>query len=376
MNNAIRIAVIVGFLSILGIGVWKSTSSPNVPQVTAAPGQAPVVAGSSSVPKTQTVRLLTGSAKFGFLKDPKLEEMLAAKGIRLELAKTADFATDVTKQKDFDAVWPAGANAANDFAAAWKSPSTYPVFSTPLVIASWKQLLPVLQANGLAKAEANHGSFYLNKALPLMLAGKRWNQLQANTAFEVNKGFLINTPDVRKSNTGMLYLGALAYIANGEDVPSTVATGEALAEKLSSVMTRQGFQEGTLAGPFEDYLGQGLGKAPLVLIYESQFVEAKRDGKLRDTSMLLYPQPGLVLKHVLVARTDAGKVLGELLANDPDIQRLAAQYGFRTNSPAIFADAMSGYGLDAPELINLAEPPSTPVLDAMSRVIIRKLEGN
>ena len=96
-----------------------------------------------------------------------------------------------------------------------------------------------------------------------------------------------------------------------EDVPSTVASGEALAEKLSSVMTRQGFQEGTLAGPFEDYLGQGLGKAPLVLIYESQFVEAKRDSKLRDTSMLLYPQPGLVLKHVLVARTDArGAVAG------------------------------------------------------------------
>ena len=376
MNNPVRIAVIVGFLAILGVGVWKSTSTPEAtPQVAGGPNPASTAA-TQPVAKTQTVKLLTGSAKFGFLKDPKMEELLAAKGIRLELAKTADFATDVTKQKDFDAVWPAGANAASEFAAAWKSPNTYPVFSTPLVIASWKQLMPVLQANGLAKAEANHGLFYLNKALPLMLNGKRWNQLKDNTVFEVNKGFLVNTPDVRKSNTGMLYLGALAYISNNEDVPSTVAMGEALAEKLSSVMTRQGFQEGTLAGPFEDYLGQGLGKAPLVLIYESQFVEAKRDSKLRDTSMLLYPQPGLVLKHVLVARTDAGKALGELLANDPEIQRLAAQYGFRTNSPAIFADAMSGYGLDAPELINLAEPPSTAVLDAMSRVIVRKLEGN
>lgn len=373
MNNAIRIAVVVGFLTIVGFGVWKSTSTPaektqaSTPLATAPPAPAATM---------QTVKLMTGSAKFGFLKDSKLEALLAARGIRLELTKTADFATDVTKQKDFDAVWPAGANAANDFSAAWKSSNTYPVFSTPLVIASWKQLMPVLQSNGLVKMEANHGQFYLNKALPLMLGGKRWNQLKDNTVFEVNKGFLINTPDVRKSNTGMLYLGALAYILNNEDVPSSVATGEALAEKLFSVMTRQGFQEGTLAGPFEDYLGQGLGKAPLVLIYESQFVEAKRDGKLRDTSMLLYPQPGLVLKHVLVARTDAGKALGDLLANDPEIQRLAAQYGFRTNRPAIFADAMAGYGLDAPELINLAEPPSTVVLEAMSRVIIRKLEGN
>lgn len=379
MNNAIRTAAVLGFLAILGFGVWKSTSAPSeAPKAVAGNSRTQNSSATAPAPAAplQTVKLLTGSAKFGFLKDPKLETLLAARGIRLELSKTADFATDVTKQKDFDAVWPAGANAANDFATAWKSANTYPVFSTPLVIASWKQLMPVLQSNGLAKTEGNHGLFYLNKALPLMLSGKRWNQLKDNTVFEVNKGFLVNTPDVRRSNTGMLYLGALAYIANNEDVPSSVAAGEALAEKLFSVMTRQGFQEGTLSGPFEDYLGQGLGKAPLVLIYESQFVEAKRDGKLRDTSMLLYPQPGLVLKHVLVARTDAGKVLGDLLANDQDIQRLAAQYGFRTNSPAVFADAMSGYGLDAPELLNLAEPPATAVLDAMSRVIVKKLEGN
>ena len=377
MSNALRIAVVLGFLTIVGVGVWKSTTTPaESNQVSANSNQVPSSSATAPAAKMQTVKLLTGSAKFSFLKDPKVEALLAARGIRLDLVKTADLATDVTKEKDFDAVWPAGANAANDFATAWKSANTYPVFSTPLVIASWKQLMPVLQSNGLAKTEANHGLFYLSKALPLMQSGKRWNQLKDNTVFEVNKGFLVNTPDVRKSNTGMLYLGALAYIANNEDVPSSVAMGEALAEKLSGVMTRQGFQESTLAGPFEDYLGQGMGKAPLVLIYESQFVEAKRDGKLRDTSILLYPQPGLVLKHVLVARTDAGKTLGDILANDPEIQRLAALYGFRTNSFPIFADAMSGYGLDAPELINLAEPPATAVLDAMSRVIIRKLEGN
>jgi hypothetical protein len=377
MNTTTRIGVVVVLLALLGAGIWKSVTDKKAAPVAAQ------VAGSvaPSVPVAapavmSTVKLLTGSAKFGFLKDPKLTELLAAKGVTIELTKSGAFATDVTKSADFDAVWPAGANAANDFAVAWKSNATYPVFSTPLAIASWKQLAPVLQANGLVKMEANHGLFYLNKALPLMLAGKRWNQLQDNTVFSVNKGFLVNTPDIRKSNTGMLYLGALAYISNNEEVPANVATGEALAAKLSSLITRQGFQEGTLSGPFEDYVGQGMGKAPMVLIYESQFVEAKRDGKLRENHVLLYPQPGLVLKHVMVARTEAGKKLGELLANDPDIQRIAAQYGFRTNRPAVFADAMKGYGLDAPELINLAESPSTAVLDAMTKTLVNKLEGN
>lgn len=374
MNNVMRLGIVAALLAVLGAGVWKSVSDKkSEAAATTAAAQTP--AAPKAVATTK-VRLLTGSAKFGFLKDPKLVELLASKGVALDLSKSGAFATDVAKAAEFDAVWPAGANAASDFATAWKSNSTYPVFSTPLAIASWKQLMPVLQANALAKTEANHGTFYLNKALPLMLANKRWNQLKDNTVFEVNKGFLVNTPDIRKSNTGMLYLGALAYIANNEEVPADVATGEALAHKLAGLMTRQGFQEGTLAGPFEDYLGQGLGKAPMVLIYESQFVEAKRDGKLRDTHVLLYPQPGLVLKHVLVARTDAGKKLGELLANDPEVQRIAAQYGFRTNSPGIFADAMAGFGLDAPELINLAEAPSTVVLDAMTKVLVNKLEGN
>lgn len=366
MNAKARIIVVLLFVIAIAAGIWKSVTEKS------EGSQA-----SSASTSLTTVRLLTGSAKFSFLNDPKLTEILAKEGLALSLTKSGAFNDDVVKVKDFDAVWPAGANAASDFAGAWKTSSTYPVFSTPLALASWKTLLPVLEANGLAKKTgANHGDFYLDKALPLMSSGKRWNQLKNNTSFDVNKGFLVNTPDIRKSNTGALYISTLAYIQNGSEVPVDVATGEKLAEQLSSLITRQGYQEGTLAGPFEDYIGQGMGKAPLVLVYESQYVEAKRNGLLRDAHFLLYPQPGLVLKHVLVARTEAGKRLGDILSNNPEAQKIAAQYGFRTNNPAIFAETMKTLGLDSPELINLAEAPSTKVLDAMSQTLVNKLEGN
>jgi hypothetical protein len=368
MNGKARIAVIALFAAALAGGIWKSMAEKNTDTPTAN-----VPAGA----KLTQVRLLTGSAKFGFLKDPKLTEILAKEGLEVVLSKSGATSADISRANEFDAVFPAGANAANDFAAAWRSTSTYPVFSTPLALASWKQLMPVLEANGLAKKSgAAHGSFYLEKALPLMLTGKRWNQLKDNTVFDVNKGFLVNTPDIRKSSTGGLYIATLAYIQNGHDVPANIATGEQLADKLSALITRQGFQESTLAGPFEDYVGQGMGKAPLVLVYESQFVEAKRDGKLRDAHVLLYPQPGMVLKHVLVARSDAGKRLGEILASNVEAQKIAAQYGFRTNTPAVFADAMKQLGLDAPDLMDVADAPSTLVLDAMTQTLIKKLEGN
>ncbi len=368
MNKTVRIGLVALLALAFIAGIWKSFTKPTAADTSAQ--TAPAAAAASKV------RLLTGSAKFNFLKDPELTQLLAEQGIELELTKTGAFAQDVSKAQEFDAVWPAGAAAATDFSQAWKAPSTYPVFSTPLAIASWKALLPVLQSNGLAKKTGDgHGDFYLEKALPLMLASKRWNQLSGNDAFAVNRGFLVNTPDVRKSTTGGLYISTLAYLLNNSEVPSDVNQARELAEKLSPLITRQGFQEGTLAGPFEDYLGQGMGKAPLVLIYESQFVEAKRDGKIRDTHFLLYPQPGLVLKHILVARSDAGKKLGDILANNPKAQLIAAKYGFRTNDANVFAKAMADNKLDAPELLNIADAPSTAVFDAINKTLTNKLEG-
>lgn len=366
MDSKVRVGIVTVCAALLGFGIWKSVSdSPATPTGATTP--------SAELTK---VRLLTGSAKFDFLKDPAVTQLLAKEGLAVELTQSGAFATDVARANEFDAVWPAGAAAASDFAAAWKSAGTYPVFSTPLVIASWKQLQPVLAANGLAKQNGDHVDFYLDKALPLMVQGKRWNQLKDNSVFDVNKGFLVNTPDVRKSSTGALYIAQLAYLLNGSEVPQDVTKGTELAEKLSSLITRQGFQESTLAGPFEDYVGQGMGKAPMVLVYESQFVAAKRAGSLRDSAVLMYPQPGLVLKHVLVARDAAGKKLGEVLSSNPEVQKLASKYGFRTNNPAVFASAMQELKLPAPDLINLADAPSTKVLDAITQALVTKLEGN
>lgn len=355
----------------VGAGVYKSSQQKSGDTITGSDTHA-----GQNKPK-RIVKLLAGSAKFSFLKDPELEAILAKEDIQLELIKSSSFIQDKDKLGELDAAWPAGANVAADWSSIMTGSTTYPIFSTPLAIASWTALMPVFEKNGLAKMSGpNHGDFYLEKALPLMLKATRWNQLKDNTVFAVNKSFLVNTPDLRKSNTGSLFIAALAYIQNNNEVPQDIEKAATMAESLSPLITRQGFQESTLAGPFEDYIGQGMGKAPLVLIYESQFLEAKRAGKLRDGNIILYPQPGLVLKHVLVGKTPNGKRLGELLSTNPEIQKIAAKYGFRTNDPLVFAAMTKAIGLDAPEQLNLAETPSTNVLDAINQTIIKKLEGN
>ncbi|WP_338845485.1 hypothetical protein V8J88_17360 [Massilia sp. W12] len=374
MKKAITILLSLLMLGAVGFGVWRSYHAKQNPGAQSAAPLGDLIP-QKAVPQ-QTVKLLTGSAKFALLQDAELSALLRKNGITLELKKSGNFEQDKSLVEQLDAVWPAGANQAADWQELIAGNKAFLVMSSPLTIASWRALLPVLEKNGLAKSTGNaHGDFYLDKALPLMLEGKRWNQLQDNTVFAVNRSFLINTPDIRKSNTAAQYIAALAYIRNNSEVPQKREKALELAKELAPLITRQGFQEGTLAGPFEDYLGQGMGKAPMVLVYESQFLEARRAQKLRDAHLLYYPQPGMVLKHILVAKTEGGKKLGELLANNIEIQKIIAKYGFRTNDPALFAAQAKELGLDAPEILNQADAPGSAILDAMVQHIIDTMEN-
>ncbi|NLR74888.1 hypothetical protein [Leeia aquatica] len=378
------LGVILSLALLLAVaaGIWKSTrgAAGSGDDASTVPASVPAgaMATTAQVPANcNTVSVLTGSAKFAYLQDARVIARLQKENLCLQLTKSGSFKDDLPKLSNFDAIWPAGSNAALDVQQGLKGQpgvTAQPVFSTPLVMASWSPLLPVLSSNGLLETRDDVSNLLLDKTLPLMLEGKRWNQLQNNAVFPVNKGILVNTPDLRKSNTGMLYIALLAWVRNHGEVPANSEAAVKLADELAPLMTRQGFQEGTLAGPFEDYIGQGMGKAPLVLIYESQFVEAKRQGKLRDKHVLIYPRPSLVLKHIWVSRSNAGQRVGQLLASDPDLQKIAAEYGFRTNDPKVFEAAMQSIKLPAPELIELADMPATHVLDAMQDAIVARFE--
>ena len=331
----------------------------------------------------RTVKLLTGSAKFPYLQDPRVQAVLEKEGLRLELTKTGSFADDVKRLAEFDAVWPAGINAADDFAkTVGPQAKTFYVFSTPLAVASWSPLAKVFASNGLA-APAKNGTAELNmtKLLDVMTAGKRWNQLANNEQFNTSKRVLINVTDLRKSNTGLMYLSLLSAIKNQGEPVDTLEKADKLGYDLAGLLTGQGYQEGTLQGPFEDYLAIGMGKAPLVLVYEAQYVEALQQGKLKGRSesegqpVLFYPKPGLVIKHTAVSRSPAGEALGNLLASNAELQKIAAEYGFRGTDTTITRETWKKLGFEAPALYDLVEPPTSRVLAAFETAAVRRLNG-
>jgi hypothetical protein len=243
-------------------------------------------------------------------------------------------------------------------------------FFTPMVVASWRPVVQVLEANGIVQKRNN--AYYIvdmMKLLDWMEAGRRWRDIPGNTQYTVGKSVLVSTTDVRKSNSAAMYLALVSYLANGRDVVQDDAQVQKVMPFVAKLFLKQGYQEASSAGPFEDYVSMGPGKAPLVMIYESQFIEylAKTPVAARNPDMvLLYPEPTVYTKHMLVPLNDKGRRLGDALANDAELQRLAVEYGFRVANPALFHEVNAQRGIDVPDnLLDVIDPPAYEVLEKM-----------
>jgi hypothetical protein len=223
----------------------------------------------------ETVRGLIGSEKEGFFNDPRVQDILRKHSITVSFEKVGSRAiAQRSDLKSFDFAHPAGAPAAQKIQQSIKAQQVFTPFFTPMVVASWKQLLPTLMAEGIVKKESDN--YYLvdmPRMVALMEKGTRWKDLKDNSAYAVSKSVLISSTDVRRSNSGAMYLALASYVANGNNVVQSEAELQKVLPLVTSIFLKQGFQEGSSAGPFEDYVSMGIGKAPMVMVYEAQFLE-------------------------------------------------------------------------------------------------------
>lgn len=205
--------------------------------------------------------------------------------------------------------------------------------------------------------------------LQLALDGKRWKDLKNSGAYAISRSVLISTTDVRKSNSAAMYLSIASYVFNGDSVVENEAQARAVLPKIMPLFFKQGWQDSSSAGPFEDYKLIGMGKTPLVMIYEAQFFEERiRNSALanRDQMVLLYPRPTVFAKQVFIPLSEAGTRLGELLENDPELQKLAAEYGWRTKQPQAQTEVWKARGVKAPQdLVDIINPPRFEMVEAL-----------
>jgi hypothetical protein len=266
-----------------------------------------------------------------YFQDSRVQKRLADLGFRLKATRigSRDMAARVVKGATPEFLYASGVVAGNQIVDAAKKagvPATMvsPIY-TPMVIASWSPIAKILAANGMA-AQGKEGGWTvdISQLTQAMLDKKRWKDLKDAQAYDVNKSVLVSTTDVRKSNSAAMYLALTAYAVNGNEMVTDRAAAEKAASTVLGLFKRQGYQENYVNGNFDDYASIGIGKTPMAFIYENQMVSYALTKKgLADGMVLLYPQPTLFNKVVFVATTERSKKLGELLATDAELQRLA-----------------------------------------------------
>jgi hypothetical protein len=315
-----------------------------------------------------------------FFKDDRVVQVLVQSKLPVHVARVGsrDMAARIGTADQPDFFIASGVVAANMIAdaarKAGKTATQTSPFHTPLVVASWEPVAKILAANGMAKPMASKVyALDMEKLTQAMLAKQRWRDLKASGDYAVSRSVLVSTTDIRRSNSAAMYLALTSAALNG-DVVADRAAAQKYAGQLAELFKRQGFQENYVNGAFDDYLAIGMGKTPLTFIYEAQMVAQALKGGVRPEMVLMYPQPTIVNKWVLVSLNERGKRLAELLAANKTLQAVALEQGFRTGDTEAFAASAQKAGLAVDvNLKQVIDPPGFDLMFEMIDIVSREM---
>ncbi|SEH01890.1 hypothetical protein SAMN05444920_122141 [Nonomuraea solani] len=328
---------------------------------------AAIVMGNRTEEGPEVVRGVIGSEKKPFFDDPKVQAVFARHGLRVEVdtAGSRQIVTGVDLSR-YAFAFPSSVPAAERIKRDRKATTTYSPFYSPMAVATFEPIAALLAKAGVLRGT----TFDIAKYLDLVAKGTRWDQIPDNSAYPARKRVLLTTTDIRTSNSAAMYLSVIGYVANSEDVISSDEQIAKLAPVLAPAVLDQGFAESTSEASFDDYLALGAGKTPMLVVYEAQYLAHvfAGDGAIKPDMRLVYPSPTVLSKHTLVPLSGAGTRIGELLTKDPELQALAAAYGFRTTDPKAFATLAAKTGTP-PDLVDVVEPPAYERLDRLISTI-------
>lgn len=333
---------------------------------------------SSGQPGSLTVvRGVIGSEKLAFFNDQRVRDAFARHGldVRVDSAGSRQIATSVDLGR-YDFVFPSSSPAAQRVQQDRNTTAAYTPFQSPMAIATFAPIVDLLSANGVVrKGAGDYQVLDVARYLELAAAGTRWDQLPGNTSYPARRNLLVTTTDPRDSNSAAMYLAIMSFVANGNAVVSTPEAETRVLPGVSRLFLDQGYTQNSSEGPFEDYLAAGMGKAPLALIYESQYLDrrVRDDGSIRPEMRMLYLAPTVFSKHTLVPLAHNGDRVGQALTTDPDLGRLAATFGFRTNDPRHFDQVVGEHRITVPaDLVDTVEPPSFETLERLLDAIAKQ----
>lgn len=351
-NKKLVGAIAAGVVVVLGVTVALSVRQPDSAPAAGAPAALTVVRG------------VVGSEKSDFFADPKVADVFKRHGLQVDVdpAGSRQIATSVDLSH-YDFAFPSSSSAAERIQRQRGVSGKYTPFSSPMAVATFKPIADLLTAAGIV-TPGPAPAFDVQKYLELAEQGTQWDQLAGNTTYPVSKNVLVSTTDPRTSNSAAMYVAVTAYVANDNTIVRGAKAEDYAVSRISRLFTRQGYTESSSDAPFKEYLANGMGPIPMAWIYEAQYVDAAVHDQLRPDMVLMYPKPTVLSQHTVVPLDDKGDSVGKLLATDPDLQRLAAEHGFRPQDPSLFAKVTAEHHAPViPDLVNVVDPPDYDTLE-------------
>lgn len=317
-----------------------------------------------------------GSEKESLFNDPEAIEIFNRNGLDVQVSTSGSWAmAEQDGLTDNDFAFPSSDLAAEHIESVHSDAvlGTERPFYSPLAVISGKTQMNVLARNGIA--EQRDGVWYIDMPAYLDSVSNdvRWNSLDSGDEYPSSRSVMITTTDVRSSNSAEMFLALSSYVANGNNVVTSTDAADQQIDSLSKLFLNQGYSQSSSAGPWESVLSKGTMNQPLTLIYESQFVEESLSdsNRLTDDMVIAYPSPTIFSDHVMVAFSEAGMKVMDILMNDPDMAKVIAKHGFRINgaNSSAFDDAISASGrngyADDSTFIDNAVAPAYDILDHM-----------
>ena len=349
--------------AIAGIYIWKERPKDGPTATTTPRGAAPAA--------VVVVKGFVGGEKLGFLADPAVQTILRDKyGLEVDGTKigSIEMVQGSTQGQDF--LWPSSQVALELYKnRGGRSVGADTVFASPLVFYSWDVVTDALIKIGIVQKLGT--SYYVvdaPKMIRMISAGTKWKDIGLP---ELYGRISVRSTDPTKSNSGMMFAGLLANIANGGEVADEASLPKSLPV-VKTFFGRLGYMEPNSGDLFSQFLTMGEGADPVIVGYENQLTEFSLENPqyqdlLRRRVRILYPRPTVWSNHPLIALTDSGKKLLTAL-KDPDIQKLAwERHGFRSGLVSVQNDPGVLQAVGIPATIQNVVPMPTP--QVMARIL-------
>ncbi|WP_322760010.1 hypothetical protein [Frankia sp. Cr2] len=284
------------------------------------------------------VRGVIGSEKEAFFEDQRVSARFACAGLSVTVdASGSREMLNALKRPDHDGygfAFPGSTATAKKIMNELAITDSFRPFSSPMTVATFKDVVDVLTKATIVQP-ASDGSMVVDVKALLAVArkGVLWDQLPGNDNPKTrwHKAVRLMTTDPQDSNSAIMFLSIASLVANGGPVVTTAEDVQKVLPDLCRLVIDQGEKPDTSQVLFDRYLVDGMGRIPMALIYEAQFV-AEAPGQKPDLTpdmVLLYPRPTVYSEHTLIPLDDAGRRVGQVLRDDPELAHLAAEHGFR-----------------------------------------------